>query len=90
MNNLKKPLRLALFFITIVSAVQAVVVAQAVELDYNFRGGDVGWTAGFADYPPATDRGIYELEARLRFIPRKVVRKPQLGFYFQGHNRSDD
>jgi hypothetical protein len=58
----------------------ATINAQIIELDYNFRGGDLGWTAGFADYPPTTNSsGFYELFAELRFTPRKVIRKPQLG-----------
>ena len=78
---------LAFFF-----ALKIAVPAQsgAVELNYNFRLGALGWTADFADYPLATDNGIYELDARIRLMPRKLTRLPQRGFYIQGHNRSDD
>lgn len=60
-----------------------------ITVSYDFRNGAQGWQSGFADYPPATDTGIYELKAEIQALP------PELGvngtgFYFQGHNRSDD
>jgi hypothetical protein len=66
--------------------------AQTIDINYNFRAGASGWTAGFADYPPHTDPNgtLYELRAGIRFMPRKTTRLPRLGFYIQGHNRSDD
>jgi hypothetical protein len=93
MNKLNKLLRTTLFFIAVFIATQVTIVGQTIELDYDFRrGGTLGWTAGFADYPPSTDPdgSLYELLARLRFIPRKLTRVPKRGFYIQGHNRSDD
>lgn len=88
----KKSLRAAVFSILVFTAMQTAVAAQVIEFDYNFRGGTLGWTAGFADYPPATDPNgsLYELFAGLRFMPRKLTRLPRRGFYIQGHNRSDD
>src|SRR5467141_2520211 len=61
-----------------------------VSISFDFRNGALGWEAGFADYPPATDKNdLYELRAELRKLP------PELGvngtgFYMQGVNRSDD
>jgi len=61
-----------------------------VSVSFDFRNGSLGWEAGFADYPPATDKNdLYELRAELRKLP------PELGvngtgFYMQGVNRSDD
>lgn len=82
-------LRTTIYFIAVFTATQAAAVAQAIELDYDFRRGALGWTAGFADYPPNIGTG-YELDARLRFMPRKLTRVLKRGFYFQGHNRSAD
>jgi hypothetical protein len=92
MNKLKKMFRISIFLIAIFTAMQAVAVAQTIEFDYNFHRGDLGWTAGFADYPPHTDPNgsLYELFAGLRYMPRKLTRLPKRGFYIQGHNRSDD
>ncbi len=89
MNKLKKLLRTTIYFIAVFIAAQAAVVAQAIELDYDFRRGTLGWTADFADYPPNIGTG-YELFAGLRFMPRKLTRVPKRGFYIQGHNRSAD
>ncbi len=90
MNKLKKLLRTTLFFIAVFIATQVTIVGQTIELDYDFRrGGTLGWTADFADYPPNIGTG-YELDARLRFMPRKLTRVPKRGFYLQGHNRSAD
>ena len=60
-----------------------------VSVSYDFRNGAQGWQAGFADYPPFTDNGFYELKAEIRSLP------PELGingtgFYIQGNNHSDD
>ncbi len=89
MNKLKKLFCLAVFFIAVFTTTQATVVAQTIEFDYDFHRGTLGWTAGFADYPPNIGTG-YELDARLRYMPRKLTRLPKRGFYLQGHNRSDD
>ncbi len=61
-----------------------------VSISFDFSNGSLGWEAGFADYPPSTDKNdVYELRADVRSLP------PELGvngtgFYLQGHNRSDD
>ena len=60
-----------------------------ITVSYDFRNGAQGWQAGFADYPPATDNGFYELKAEIRSLP------PELGingtgFFIQGNNHSDD
>lgn len=89
MNKLKKMFRSAIFFILVFTATQVAVVAQTIELNYDFHRGTLGWTADFADYPPNIGTG-YELDARLRFMPRKLTRLPRQGFYIQGHNRSAD
>ncbi len=89
MSKLKKLFRTTVFFIAVFSATQAAIVAQTIELDYDFRRGTLGWTAEFADYPPNIGTG-YELDARLRFMPRKLTRLPRQGFYIQGNNRSAD
>lgn len=88
MNRLKTPLNVV-FLIGFFIATQTAIFAQTIELDYNFHHGVLGWTAGFADYPPnvGTD---YELFAGIRYMPRKLTYVPKRGFYIQGHNRSDD
>jgi hypothetical protein len=61
-----------------------------VSVSFDFRNGALGWQAGFADYPPTTDKnGFYQLLAEVRTLP------PELGvngtgFYIQGNNHSDD
>lgn len=61
-----------------------------VSISFDFRNGSLGWKAGFADYPPATNTdGFYQLLSELRNLP------PELGingtgFYIQGSNHSDD
>lgn len=66
--------------------------SQTIDINYNFRGGENGWTADFADYPPHTDPNgtLYELRDGIKLMPRKATRLPRQGFYIQGHNRSDD
>ena len=40
---------------------------SSVSISFDFRNGPLGWQAGFADYPPATDKnGFYELLAEVR------------------------
>jgi hypothetical protein len=92
MNRLKFLLRSFIFFIAIFTIAQTTVIAQVIELDYDFRRSSLGWTAGFADYAPDTDPNgsLYELFAGLRHMPRKLTHVQKLGFYIQGHNRSDD
>lgn len=60
-----------------------------VTVSFDFRNGALGWQAGFADYPPTTDNGSYQLRAEVRTLP------PELGvngtgFFIQGNNHSDD
>jgi hypothetical protein len=61
-----------------------------ISVSFDFRNGALGWQAGFADYPPTTDKnGFYQLLAEVRTLP------PELGvngtgFYIQGNNHSDD
>lgn len=76
------------------TACSSVALAQSsappVSISFDFRNGSLGWQAGFADYPPATDKdGFYRLQAEIRSLP------PELGingtgFYMQGDNHSDD
>jgi hypothetical protein len=89
--NLSKSFRNICLFIAFVFILKISVFAQnnIVEVEYNFKSGSLGWTAGFADYPPNIGTG-YELDAGLRFMPRKLTRLPRQGFYIQGHNRSAD
>jgi hypothetical protein len=61
-----------------------------VSISFDFRNGALGWEAGFADYPPATDTGgSYQLVAELRSLPPELSVNGT-GFYIQGINRSDD
>ncbi|MGI9168112.1 MAG: hypothetical protein ACR2G5_17315 [Pyrinomonadaceae bacterium] len=78
-------------FLTILSsAVSAQENASPVSKSFDFRNGALGWRAGFADYPPATNKdGFYQLLAEIRSLP------PELGIngtglYIQGSNHSDD
>ena len=92
MNKFKRLTLTLIFSIAITAATQTTINAQAIEFDYDFHQGTLGWEAGFADYPPYTDpdNSLYELYAGLRYLPRKLTRVPKRGFYFQGSNRSDD
>jgi hypothetical protein len=71
-----------------------VAVAQAtpspLSLSFDFRQGSLGWEAGFADYPPATDTpGLYNLTAGIRSLPPELG-VSGTGFFVSGSNRSDD
>src|ERR1700752_1586221 len=83
---------LFLLIVIIVPLTSAVAAQQVVEREFDFRYGLQGWTAGFADYPPATDPdgALYELRASWRLLPRKLTRGPIYAYYLPGHNRSDD
>lgn len=91
-DKLKRFFLTTLYIFVILTLMQTEAVAQTIELNYDFRGGALGWTAEFADYPPQTDPNgtLYELFAGIRFMPRKLTYVPKRGFYIQGHNRSDD
>jgi len=78
-----------LFVFLFVLKASAFAQSNAIELNYNFRFGSQGWTADFADYPPNIGTG-YDLVAGIRFMPRKLTRVPQRGFYIQGNNHSAD
>lgn len=59
-----------------------------VTVSDDFRAGQLGWTAHFADYSPVQAE-IMELDSGIRPLP------PELGvigtgFYITAHNRSDD
>lgn len=90
-HQLKNAVQNLLLFCALIIVCAASVFAQqnTVEIEYNFHSGAQGWTADFADYPPNIGTG-YELDAGIRWLPRKLTRKPQRGFYVQGHNRSAD
>ena len=89
--NLRRSFQNFCLFFALLFILKTSVFAQnnIVEVEYNFKSGSLGWTADFADYPPNIGTG-YELDARLRFMPRKLTRLPRQGFYIQGHNRSAD
>ena len=79
-----------LLFISFTLTCLAQGTPTPVSISFDFRNGALGWQAGFADYPPTTDKnGFYELLAEVRTLP------PELGvngtgFYIQGNNHSDD
>jgi len=60
-----------------------------VSVSFDFRNGSLGWEAGFARYPPSTDKnGFYELLAEMRTLPADLGLNGT-GFYIQGNNHSD-
>ena len=76
-------------FLLFLSLASGSVAAQTIEFDFNFRNGDVGWTSGFANYPPATNQsGFYELDSGIRYAPRKLTHVPIRAFYVQGTSHS--
>jgi hypothetical protein len=75
--------------ITFCLRVLAQATASPVLIGFDFRNGPQGWQAGFADYPPSTDNGSYELRAEMRNLPPEIGTSGT-GFYLQGANRSDD
>lgn len=64
--------------------------SESLELGTDFREGADGWSAGFAEYNPATDPdgSLYALEGGIAPLPVEVG--PGTGFLLQGSNRSDD
>ncbi len=54
---------------------------------FDFHLGPQGFTAGFADYPPA-HAAIYELTADYRALPAPL--EPHSALFLSGVNRSDD
>lgn len=69
--------------------VTAQAQSSSTQINFDFRNGSLGWQAGFSDYPPAADTGIYELRAEMRPLPSELGVNGT-GFYLQGANRSDD
>lgn len=62
--------------------------APRVSVSDDFRFGQLGWTAGFADYSPVHE-SIMELEAGIRALPTELGVQGT-GFFITAHNRSDD
>src|ERR1043165_7257285 len=68
----------AVFFpCLILVSLNSVAIAQggasSVTKSFDFRNGALGWQAGLADYPPATDKdGFYELKAEIRALPPEI------------------
>lgn len=58
---------------------------------FDFRQGDSGWQANFADYNPNFNEGnrIFELDSGIRTLPPEL-NDGGTAFYIQGHNRSAD
>lgn len=85
--------RLSIILLTLVTFTP-ITLAQGtpapVSVSFDFSNGTLGWEAGFADYPPSTDKNdLYELRAEVRSLPPELG-VSGTGFYLQGHNRSDD
>lgn len=59
-----------------------------VHVHDDFRYGALGWTAGFSDYSPVSAPTM-ELDSGIRPLPPEIP-AAGTGFYFRGHNRSDD
>jgi hypothetical protein len=79
---------LALIYLPHVAVAQG--TPSPVTISFDFRQGSLGWEAGFADYPPATDKdGFYELKAGIRSLPPELG-VSGTGFYISGNNHSDD
>ena len=50
-----------------------------VSISFDFRDGSLGWEAGFADYPPATNKNdLYELRADIRSLPPELGQAPEI------------
>jgi hypothetical protein len=85
----KHLITILLVVLTVIATAFAQGTPSPVSVSFDFRNGSLGWEAGFADYPPATDNGSYQLKGEIRSLP------PELGvngtgFYIQGNNHSDD
>jgi hypothetical protein len=59
-----------------------------VQVSYDFRGGSLGWQAGFAEYILALEHNAM-LRAEVRELPSELG-VSGTGFYLQSMNRSDD
>src|SRR5262245_45784994 len=75
----------------LLSALSSSVSAQNsnVQISFDFRGGELGWQAGFADYSTQTKLNSFDFQTGIRSLPAEV-RPTGTGFYIQGINRSDD
>ena len=60
---------------------------DALTFTFDFRQGPQGFTAGFADYPPARAR-IHELTSDYRALPAPL--EPHSALFISGVNRSGD
>ena len=77
-------------FVLSTPATFAQTAPAPVSISFDFRNGSLGWEAGFADYPPATDQNdLFELRAEIRSLPPELG-VSGTGFYTHGANRSDD
>ena len=61
--------------------------SDALTFTFDFHLGPQGFTAGFADYPPAHAE-IYELLSDYRALPAPL--EPNSALFISGVNRSDD
>jgi len=88
--NVSKRLTIVLLvLITFTAVALAQGTPSPVSISFDFRNGALGWQAGFARYPPATDKnGFYELLAEIRSLPVDLGVNGT-GFYIQGNNHSD-
>jgi hypothetical protein len=81
------PSYLTLLLVTSIATAQS--SAPTVTRSFDFRNGEQAWQAGFADYPPGTDKNnFYELRGEIRTLPSEIG--PGTGFLVQGANHSDD
>src|ERR1041384_5730790 len=60
---------------------------DAPSIAFDFKEGQQGWVAGFADYP-AADEANFELVADYRALPPEVG--PGSALFISGNNHSDD
>jgi hypothetical protein len=78
------------FLCTTSALVYAQPAPGTISKSFDFRNGALGWQAGFADYPPATDKdGFFELRSEIRSLPPEL-NVNGTGFFIQGNNHSDD
>ncbi len=86
----RRPAITLLVLLTFASIALAQGTPAPMSVSFDFSNGTMGWEAGFADYPPSTDKNdLYELRAEVRSLPPELG-VSGTGFYLQGHNRSDD
>src|ERR1043166_1278595 len=77
------------YFVLAVSAVMMSANRSWSEIfTFDFAQQDLGWSAGFADYPSDGDPDIYELQSDYR--PRPANLGSAGSIYISGHNHSDD